>query len=838
MKQLTLLKHFLLLFALIVGSMSVWAQDVTWEKVDPANLATGDIVVIVDQTTSTAMSHESLNSKGAPNAISVSLSDDKTTVTFSGTGLDWEVTVLGSGDSKSFKFGVTDTENYLYSTADNNGLRVGSESTNVCGIENNGTADFITITDTKSAKRYIGVYSSTDWRSYTSINSNIRDCVTAFYKKVESSSGKTKIATIGELNPTSVNINSSGSFTLPITIAEAMPALVADTDYEITWESTNDNVLLVTDGEYAAGEIAGSVTVTVTVTPLDDETYDEVNKQFTVQVVDPNAPGTENNPYSVQDASDIILAYTSTTATEEFYYVKGIVSKFQGENVMDDGTNYRYYISDDGLDTSTQLLIYKGKKNSTEAFTDANDLQIGDEVVIYGPFQKYNNTAEMSNGNYIVSLTRKEKPTHTATFSVNGTIITTEDFQEDGAIEFPEVDAIAGMTCVGWTNNVIDGIQATADYFNTATMGTDNITYYAVFATKFGDSSSDTYALVPDVNNLEDGDKVILVSTGSYTANKITHNFTVANGGVNGTVLDDVDVTIKNGKVTSTEVAAITLEKSDNKWLFKLGDTYLTHKGNKALTLTQKGTKHAISIAVSGIATIKANDSDSTLVYNPNSGNGRFTYYASTSMKDVSLYKQEGGATFSNFCTSIPTSITVEVKAAGYKAYNTVVATDFSQTENLTAYVVTAADAEKVTFGEVTTVPAGTPVILKAVGGEYTLNAAEGNVTAPATNLLQVSNGAVKGNGDYFALGIIGGEPGFYRVGTDITIPTNYVEIKDVPANAPALSIDFGDETTGIENLAQPSTLDTQTYYDLSGRRVVQPTKGMYIVNGKKVILK
>ena len=26
--------------------------------------------------------------------------------------------------------------------------------------------------------------------------------------------------------------------------------------------------------------------------------------------------------------------------------------------------------------------------------------------------------------------------------------------------------------------------------------------------------------------------------------------------------------------------------------------------------------------------------------------------------------------------------------------------------------------------------------------------------------------------------------------------------------------------------------------YDLSGRRVVQPTKGLYIVNGKKVIIK
>lgn len=43
------------------------------------------------------------------------------------------------------------------------------------------------------------------------------------------------------------------------------------------------------------------------------------------------------------------------------------------------------------------------------------------------------------------------------------------------------------------------------------------------------------------------------------------------------------------------------------------------------------------------------------------------------------------------------------------------------------------------------------------------------------------------------------------------------------------------DESTTSPN-AQPSTLNTQPYYDLSGRRVAQPTKGIYIVGGKKVV--
>mgnify|MGYP002623132214 CR=1 FL=1 len=60
----------------------------------------------------------------------------------------------------------------------------------------------------------------------------------------------------------------------------------------------------------------------------------------------------------------------------------------------------------------------------------------------------------------------------------------------------------------------------------------------------------------------------------------------------------------------------------------------------------------------------------------------------------------------------------------------------------------------------------------------------------------------------------------------------------DKSAGAPAsLTIVFGDDdTTGI-NVTTVNGQQT-TVYDLNGRRVAQPTKGLYIINGKKVILK
>ncbi len=45
------------------------------------------------------------------------------------------------------------------------------------------------------------------------------------------------------------------------------------------------------------------------------------------------------------------------------------------------------------------------------------------------------------------------------------------------------------------------------------------------------------------------------------------------------------------------------------------------------------------------------------------------------------------------------------------------------------------------------------------------------------------------------------------------------------------------DIPSGIETV-RSSQMAVQSYYDLSGRRVVQPTKGLYIVNGKKVVVK
>ena len=63
-----------------------------------------------------------------------------------------------------------------------------------------------------------------------------------------------------------------------------------------------------------------------------------------------------------------------------------------------------------------------------------------------------------------------------------------------------------------------------------------------------------------------------------------------------------------------------------------------------------------------------------------------------------------------------------------------------------------------------------------------------------------------------------------------------YLRQRDV-SNAKTVSMLFEDETTGISEL-KDNVVTPTVYYNLQGRRVADPSKGIYIVNGKKVIIR
>ena len=68
-----------------------------------------------------------------------------------------------------------------------------------------------------------------------------------------------------------------------------------------------------------------------------------------------------------------------------------------------------------------------------------------------------------------------------------------------------------------------------------------------------------------------------------------------------------------------------------------------------------------------------------------------------------------------------------------------------------------------------------------------------------------------------------------------------YFHLHEEMAEVRAFTMSFGDDETGIElidnEMGNGKWLNDKCY-DLSGRRVNKPQKGMYIVNGRKVIVK
>ena len=469
---------------------------------------------------------------------------------------------------------------------------------------------------------------------------------------------KTPIATLNGFTPTTVKLGDMDEFTLDATFASTDAS-----DYEVVWTSDNTDVLDVagnTDGNalYEAKAI-GTANVTVRVEPVDDATYSAVSETYTVRVIDPSAnDGSLEHPYTVSEALAAIDADEGVTGV----YAKGVVSEIVTPFNAQHG-NISYNISADGSTTSDQLLAYRGLGLNGAAFTSADDISVGDQVVIYGNLTKYNTTYEFAQNNYLASITSKqlteirlsgnypttfvegaefshegievtayfndgsiedattkaefsepdmtqigeqqvtvsythkgltatavytitivETPSHNATFSVNGTT-TTAQVKEGLAIEFPENPAdISCKSFVGWTTTEIaTPTDAKPEFVTSTTMGTADVTFYAVFAEKTGGSAPALTKLGSDYTFTE-GDNLVIVATSDDTEYGL-YQETVSNSYVKNFEFDgDVET------VTADEKNYFTVAKapgSTDSWV--LGDDtngYLYSSGSNNLAVT------------------------------------------------------------------------------------------------------------------------------------------------------------------------------------------------------------------------------------------------------------
>ena len=212
-----------------------------------------------------------------------------------------------------------------------------------------------------------------------------------------------------------------------------------------------------------------------------------------------------------------------------------------------------------------------------------------------------------------------------------------------------------------------------------------------------------------------------------------------------------------------------------------------------------------------------------------------FTDDMVTAAKSDGLYLNTGTYTYTS--VDIVYTPTVSINAeAGYATFGYAAALDLTDVEAYTVSV--SGTTAQLTSVKGKKIPAGTGIILKG----------SGDVTIPLTteatdditdNDLLVSDGTIAADqSTIYVLANGNNGVGFYLLNNGYVYAGKaYLKVSD-KTNVRQF-IGFSDDTTGIneELRMKNEKFATAQYYNLQGQQVACPTKGLYVVNGKKVVI-
>lgn len=183
---------------------------------------------------------------------------------------------------------------------------------------------------------------------------------------------------------------------------------------------------------------------------------------------------------------------------------------------------------------------------------------------------------------------------------------------------------------------------------------------------------------------------------------------------------------------------------------------------------------------------------------------------------------------------------TVSVSDAGFATYATTNNVVVPNDENVKVMTVKVNDDNStITLNEVaagTVIPAKTGILVKAPAGNCDfVVTSEAGKELENNNLVAATADVPSDGAKYFALTKIGDKVGFALVENGVVIPAGkaYLEVTKGTA-AKFFSLDG--EATGI-NSVKTAKADG-AYYTLEGVKTTKPVKGLYIHNGKKIVVK
>ncbi len=338
--------------------------------------------------------------------------------------------------------------------------------------------------------------------------------------------------------------------------------------------------------------------------------------------------------------------------------------------------------------------------------------------------------------------------------------------------------------------------------------------------------NSNYYVKVTDASTLENGDAILIVCESDnvvMSTNQKTNNRGQADVTINGNSIDS----------PSADVQKLVLMKIGNYFYFYTGTGFLYAASSSNNNLKTESVPDDNDNAK---AEITFTDGNAKILFKGtnehnwlkhNSGSSLFSCYSSKdeSQEIIQIYKE--------------VNRTISVSSAGLATFACNSALDFTGVTDLEAYIAKE-ESGAIMLHQVNKVPAGTGVLLRAKN-----NATDFEVPVATTNDDVTGNLFVRGTGAAVAsseggkynyvLGKHNGEVGFYKAG-NMVVATDKAYLQTTVASA-RIAFDFDDVTALTLVNSEKKTVNSDVF-DLQGRKVANPTKGLYIVNGKKVVVK
>ena len=691
---------------------------------------------------------------------------------------------------------------------------------------------------------------------------------------------------------------------------EVTGVAVGEATITASWDAVTD--------KYNAGSVSYSVTVTAT-TPA-------VNF---VKVTDANQLVAGNEYIIVGTKSGKTAAMGVRTGTNT-YRNEVIVTETNNTVAVkeSDGIAILTLGGSDGVWTflasdNEEYLALTANSNALHSSTDAtkatsqwtitNDFQVKDNS--FNRYIQYNSgstrfacyTSGQGTSYLYVKEGSSEIPSHEVTFSANGTTISTETVKEGESIVFPANPSDVGdYQFIGWSTDDWTGEvdERPATLVSSATMGTEDMTIYAVYAI-VTEGSGERWKKVAASEVTEPGVYAIITHTQSDNA-YYAFNGTITSGHgqtTPGSITFDQDGYSETMPTGTLELNFIV---SGNGYVMKHPNE--TANGNKPYLCAGDAASGNLVWYNSGGDDYWSYSNENWTYSKDFSGkkallrqyNNTIRTYGSNSGNVIEFAQKVGGITYSNYCTTVDKYEIIEFATDGYKTYVTENPIDWEATlernnsdidvHGYKAIAFSVADGVSlVEFGvenlssvaetdpmyQEPITPAETPMIIMGKQGKNYLVISSETANAPKGNLFRKGDGVatttLQDNGDikealYVMQKIdVNGSgidnykfyrlrPGYtvpegkaYLSGNDITLPTNPSTpvVNNIKSSYPMRVLVQEDEQLVSEDAGIVDGIGMNyqegkdnVYYNVNGMRIANPSKGIYIVNGRKVVLK